>query len=72
MRIVFFGTPDFAVASLEALIQANFDVVAVVERAGCEDGKRLRADGGVPKIVEADGQVARRVLEAAAEKRKKR
>ena len=30
MRIVFFGTPDFAVASLEALIQANFDVVAVV------------------------------------------
>ena len=30
MRIVFFGTPDFAVASLEALIQADFDVVAVV------------------------------------------
>jgi methionyl-tRNA formyltransferase len=30
MRIVFFGTPDFAVASLEALIQANFNVVAVV------------------------------------------
>jgi methionyl-tRNA formyltransferase len=30
MRIVFFGTPDFAVASLEALIQANFEVVAVV------------------------------------------
>src|SRR3990167_4781744 len=50
----------------------HFDVVAVVERAGCEDGKRLRADGGVPKIVEADGQVASRVLEAAAEKRKKR
>lgn len=30
MRIVFFGTPDFAVASLEALIEANFSVVAVV------------------------------------------
>lgn len=30
MRIVFFGTPDFAVASLEALIQAKFNVVAVV------------------------------------------
>lgn len=30
MRIVFFGTPDFAVASLEALIQAGFDVAAVV------------------------------------------
>lgn len=30
MRIVFMGTPDFAVASLDALVQANFDVVAVV------------------------------------------
>jgi len=30
MRIVFMGTPDFAVASLNALVQANFDVVAVV------------------------------------------
>ncbi|PWS29941.1 methionyl-tRNA formyltransferase [Pedobacter paludis] len=30
MKIVFMGTPDFAVASLDALIQADFDVVAVV------------------------------------------
>ena len=30
MKIVFMGTPDFAVASLDALIRANFDVVAVV------------------------------------------
>ncbi len=30
MRIVFFGTPDFAVATLDALIQANHQVVAVV------------------------------------------
>jgi len=30
MKIVFMGTPDFAVASLDALIQANFDVVAVI------------------------------------------
>lgn len=30
MRIVFMGTPEFAVASLEALINNNFDVVAVV------------------------------------------
>ncbi|WP_443946356.1 methionyl-tRNA formyltransferase [Pedobacter sp. AW1-32] len=30
MKIVFMGTPDFAVASLDALIKANFDVVAVV------------------------------------------
>ena len=30
MRIIFFGTPDFAVASLEALVQSKYDVVAVV------------------------------------------
>jgi len=30
MKIVFMGTPDFAVASLDALVKANFDVVAVV------------------------------------------
>lgn len=30
MRIIFMGTPDFAVASLDALLQAGCDVVAVV------------------------------------------
>lgn len=30
LRIVFMGTPEFAVASLEALIDAGFDVVGVV------------------------------------------
>ncbi|RZK20369.1 MAG: methionyl-tRNA formyltransferase [Pedobacter sp.] len=30
MKIVFMGTPDFAVASLDALVKAKFDIVAVV------------------------------------------
>jgi methionyl-tRNA formyltransferase len=30
LRVVFLGTPDFAVASLKALIEANINVVAVV------------------------------------------
>jgi len=30
MRIIFFGTPEFAVASLQALVEANLNVVAVV------------------------------------------
>jgi methionyl-tRNA formyltransferase len=30
MRIVFFGSPDFAVCSLDALLQAGFNVVGVV------------------------------------------
>ncbi|MFH2094490.1 MAG: methionyl-tRNA formyltransferase, partial [Bacteroidota bacterium] len=29
-RIIFMGTPDFAVTSLDALIVAGFNVVAVV------------------------------------------
>ena len=29
-RIVFMGTPDFAVASLKALLDANFNVVGVI------------------------------------------
>ena len=30
MRIVFFGTPDFAVASLNALVENSYDVVGVI------------------------------------------
>lgn len=30
MRIVFMGTPEFAVASLDALIKAGSDIVGVV------------------------------------------
>jgi methionyl-tRNA formyltransferase len=30
MRIIFMGTPDFAVASLDALIAAGFEIVGVV------------------------------------------
>lgn len=30
LRIVFMGTPDFAVGSLDALVKANFNIVAVI------------------------------------------
>src|SRR3954467_8096713 len=30
MRIVFMGTPEFAVASLDALVEAGYDIVGVV------------------------------------------
>jgi methionyl-tRNA formyltransferase len=39
MRIVFMGTPDFAVASLDALIAAGLDVVAVVTAADKPAGR---------------------------------
>jgi len=30
LRIIYFGTPDFAVASLNILVKNDYDVVAVV------------------------------------------
>ncbi|MDB5020298.1 MAG: methionyl-tRNA formyltransferase [Pedobacter sp.] len=39
MRIVFMGTPDFAVASLNALLAARLDVVAVVTAADKPAGR---------------------------------
>ena len=32
MRVVFFGTPEFAVPPLEALLGEGFDVVAAIDR----------------------------------------
>ncbi|SHG19776.1 methionyl-tRNA formyltransferase [Pedobacter caeni] len=39
MRLVFMGTPDFAVASLNALVEAGFDVVGVVTAADKPAGR---------------------------------
>ena len=40
-RIVFFGTPEFAVASLDALVRSGFDVVAVVTAPDKPAGRGL-------------------------------
>jgi len=39
MKIVFMGTPDFAVASLHALVESGFDVVGVVTAADKPAGR---------------------------------
>jgi methionyl-tRNA formyltransferase len=39
MRLVFMGTPDFAVASLNALVEAGFEVVGVVTAADKPAGR---------------------------------
>jgi methionyl-tRNA formyltransferase len=41
-RIIFMGTPDFAVASLDALIQAKFNVVAVVTAPDKPAGRGMK------------------------------
>ncbi|MCH5217148.1 MAG: methionyl-tRNA formyltransferase [Muribaculaceae bacterium] len=47
MKIVFFGTPEFAVASLRAIIGAGYDVCAVVtapDRTGGRGNKLIESD----------------------------
>ncbi len=42
LKIVFFGTPDFAVASLAAMVDASFKVVAVVTAPDKPSGRGLQ------------------------------
>jgi methionyl-tRNA formyltransferase len=42
MRVVFMGTPDFAVASLDALVRAGFEVVGVVTAPDKPAGRGLK------------------------------
>ena len=44
MRIVFMGTPDFAVPMLEALVAAGHDVVAVYSQPPRRGGARQGVD----------------------------
>ncbi len=48
MRIVFFGTPEFAVASLQKLIDSNHEIIAVVTQP---DKRRGRGNKMIPSPV---------------------
>lgn len=55
MRVVFFGTPDFAVPSLRALLEEGFDVAAVVCQPDRPQGRsRSRAVPPPVKVVALD------------------
>src|SRR6476659_3560594 len=49
LRIVFMGTPDFAVASLDALMQAGCNVVAVVTAPDKPAGRGLKLTASAVK-----------------------
>jgi methionyl-tRNA formyltransferase len=49
VRVVFFGTPEFAVPSLEALLGEGFDVVAAVTRPDKPQG-RSRSESVAPPV----------------------
>src|SRR5687768_4551089 len=42
LRLVFMGTPEFAVASLEALVKAKFNIVGVVTAPDKPAGRGLK------------------------------
>ena len=50
MRIIFFGTPDFAVASLQALVEAKINVVAVVTAPDKPAGRGQQIQASPVKI----------------------
>lgn len=56
MRIIFLGTPDFAVASLKALVENNYNVVAVVTAPDrpVGRGRKLR-EPAVKEFAKAQG-----------------
>ena len=45
MKIVFMGTPQFAVTSLDALIKAGCDIVAVVTAPDKPAGRGQKGNG---------------------------
>ncbi len=51
MRVVFYGTPEFAVPTLEALVAAGHDVALVVSRPDKPAGRRMRIT--TPEVVVA-------------------
>jgi methionyl-tRNA formyltransferase len=56
VRVVFFGTPDFAVPSLEALLGEGFDVAAVVTQPDRPQGRSRSAAVAPPVKVAAEAE----------------
>src|SRR4051812_1495976 len=49
LKIVFMGTPEFAVASLEALVNAGFNIVAVVTAQDKPAGRGMKINKSAVK-----------------------
>ena len=54
MRVIFMGTPDFAVASLDALVQEGFDIIAVVTAADKPAGRGQKLNESAVKKYAAE------------------
>jgi len=56
-RIIFLGTPDFAVASLDALVQAGMDVVAVITAPDKPAGRGMKLTPSAVKQYAVDKNI---------------
>lgn len=52
MRIIFMGTPEFAVASLDALVNAGFNIVAVVTAPDKPAGRGMQLQQSAVKSMQ--------------------
>ena len=57
MKIVFMGTPDFAAASLDALIKGGFDVAAVVTQPDKPSGRGHKLTPPPVKVLALDNNI---------------
>jgi methionyl-tRNA formyltransferase len=64
MRIVFMGTPEFAVPSLKAIVQAGFEVAAVVTNPDEPRGRGLKVSP--PAIKTAAEEIGLKVIQIAS------
>ena len=67
MRVVFFGTPDFAVPSLEALLDAGHDVACVVSQPDRPSGRRRQLAPPPVKVFASERGVPVRQVERCNE-----
>ena len=56
MRVIFMGTPDFAVPTLDALVEAGHDVIAVVAQPDRPKGRGQKMVHHVARVVMHDGK----------------
>ena len=57
MRVVYMGTPDFAVKPLEALIEANYDVVGVFTQPDKPVGRKAILTPPPVKVVAQNNNI---------------
>ena len=50
MKIIFFGTPDFAIPSLESILASNLELLSVVTNPDKKSGRGLRKQSSPVKV----------------------